>query len=104
MSRDPWQQRARYQAGLRSARVVGAVVWSLLMFTNQVLAQSPAPTPMRGMDPRGGAAATMTGNPVLAAAAVVGLGILTAGATTLFVLVTRWLRDEDGPPRSDGES
>jgi hypothetical protein len=82
--------------------VVGVIVWWLLLSTNQVLAQSPAPTPMRGMDPRGGAAATMTGDPVLAAAAVVGLGILTAGVTSLFVLATRWWRDER-PPRSDGE-
>lgn len=83
---------------LRAARLAGAVTWVLLMSTSQALAQSPAPTPLRAMDPRGGAPASMGGDPVLAAVAVLGLGILTAAATGLIIVVTRRLRDEDGPP------
>lgn len=96
------QRRAARMALARAARLAGAMAWWLLMATDRALAQSPAPTPMRGMDPRGGVPATMAGDPVLAAAAVVGLGILTAVATVLFVLMTRWLRDEGRPPRPDG--
>lgn len=97
------QRPALHVVWSRAVRMAVAITWALLMTADRALAQSPAPTPMRGMDPRGGSPATMAGDPVLAAIAVVGLGILAAAATALFVLVSRWMRHDDGLPRSDGE-
>lgn len=53
---------------------------------------NPAPTPIRGADPRGGMSATMTGDPVGAALAVIILGALTAFLTAGYVLVSARLR------------
>ena len=57
-----------------------------------VLAQSPAPTPMPGMNPRGGPPASMVGAPVLTASGVIILGVLAASATAAWVRASRRLR------------
>lgn len=92
------KRRTRRAATLRAAHLAGAVTWLLFMVPARALAQSPAPTPLRAMDPRGGTPASMVGDPVLAAVAVLALGILTAAATGLLIFLMRRLRDEDGPP------
>jgi hypothetical protein len=72
----------------RLAAVMSALVLALLQ-ARAALSQSPLPTPMRAMDPRGGAQASMSGDAILAAVGVVAIGIIAMGATMLWVRVAR---------------
>lgn len=75
----------------RLAAVISALVFALMQ-ADAALAQSPLPSPMRAMDPRGGAQASMSGEAIFAAAGVVALGIIAMGATMLWVHIARSLR------------
>jgi hypothetical protein len=76
----------------RALETLGVAMLLAVLETGRGLAQSPAPTPMRGVDPRGGSAATMSGDPVLAAVGVIALGIVAAAATVAWVTTVRSLR------------
>lgn len=73
------------------AAVISALAFGLLQ-AGAALAQSPMPTPIRAMDPRGGAPASMSGDAVLAALGVIALGLTAMVATMLWVYITRSLR------------
>lgn len=77
---------------VRALETLGVAMLLAAVQTGPSLAQSPAPTPMRGVDPRGGVGATMSGDPVLAAVGVIALGIVAAVATAAWVTTVRSLR------------
>ena len=68
---------------------IAAALWLGLAATG-VLAQSPEPPVVAPGDPRSeGEGPGLVGAPLLAAAAVIGLGLLAAGATIIVVRLTR---------------
>jgi hypothetical protein len=71
----------------------------VLALTGAALAASPEPTVAPGGDPRSaGEGPGLVGEPGLAIAAVLVIGVVVAGATTLFVRLTR--RTDDASRRS----
>ena len=74
---------------MRSSRVgraiVAGITW-LLVVAAPVLAATPAPTTAAGGDPRSsGQGPGLVGDPFLAIAAVIAIGVLTLGGTLLYV-------------------
>jgi hypothetical protein len=68
-------------------------VLCLSVFAVTVLAADPTPAPsgllIDPLDPRAGAGANRTGAPFTALVAVIGIGVVAAVATALYVRVTR---------------
>ena len=80
---------------IAASRAVAAAMVLVLATGPGVLAQSPTPKP----EPAymgGGVAASMTGDPILAAVGVIALGVGAALATLLVTASLRWVR-----PRTD---
>jgi hypothetical protein len=88
--RDPRTSRRR-RGGVVLSALAAAVLLSFLPATAaSAVAASPVPTIVGGGDTRSeGEGAGLVGSPFLAAAAVVGLGLVTAGATLLWLRFTR---------------
>ncbi len=75
--------------GVRRALVAGLLLAALLLLTTVASAATPSPTSLSSGDPRGGTAASLTGDPLLAAAGVILLGLATAGLAILYVRLGR---------------
>lgn len=67
----------------------GLLLAILLLLAPMTLAASPTPTPRESGDPRGGTPASLIGEPLLAAAGVIGLGLLATGLTVVYVRLGR---------------
>lgn len=75
--------------GLRRAIAAGLLLAVLLLFPVIASAASPSPTPASSGDPRGGTAPSLTGDPLLAAAGVILVGLAAAGLAILYVRLGR---------------
>ncbi len=75
--------------GLCRAIAAGLLLAALLLLPTVASAATPSPTPLSSGDPRGGIAPSVTGDPLLAAAGVVLVGLATAGLAILYVRLGR---------------
>ncbi len=75
--------------GVRRAIVAGLLLAALLLLPKVASAATPSPTPLSSGDPRGGTAPSLTGDPLLAAAGVILVGLATAGLAILYVRLGR---------------
>ena len=75
--------------GFRRAIAAGLLLAALLLLPTVASAATPSPTPLSSGDPRGGTAPSLTGDPLLAAAGVILLGLATAGLAILYVRLGR---------------
>jgi hypothetical protein len=75
--------------GVRHAIVAGLLLAALLLLPTVASAATPSPTPLSSGDPRGGTAPSLTGDPLLAAAGVILVGLATAGLAILYVRLGR---------------
>lgn len=75
--------------GVRRAIVAGLILAALLLLPTVASAATPSPTPLSSGDPRGGTAPSLTGDPLLAAAGVILVGLATAGLAILYARLGR---------------
>jgi hypothetical protein len=75
--------------GFRRAIAAVLLLAALLLLPTVASAATPSPTPLSSGDPRGGTAPSLTGDPLLAAAGVILLGLATAGLAILYVRLGR---------------
>jgi len=75
--------------GLRRAIAAGLLLAALLFLPTVASAATPSPAPASSGDPRGGTAPSLTGDPLLAAAGVLLVGLAAAGLAILYVRLGR---------------